>query len=235
MRFVHIAGILVCLLAVSTAAQQSEQLNFASGLEQFHDIRTMLPTYLKSMGYRMLSERKSQVEHLATLEDVKKRGAYLRQRILDDVGGFPERTPLNARVVGVLERPKYRIEKVIFESQPHFYVTANLYLPKTGHPPYPAILFPLGHERGGKTNPTWQQMLGSLATKGFVALTWDPIGQGERLQIYDEDLHESKVGDSTTEHTVVGRAVLAGRGPHCPLYHLGWHSRSRLSFVAEGS
>ena len=63
-------------------------------------------------------------------------------------------------------------------------MTANLYLPTTGDPPYPAILYPLGHERGGKTNPTWQQMLGSLATKGFVALTWDPIGQGEGLQIY---------------------------------------------------
>src|SRR4029078_10342928 len=85
-----------------------------------------------------------------------------------------------------------------------FSVTATFYLPSTGHPPYPAILFPLGHEPGGKANPTWQQMLGSLAMKGFVALNWDPVGQGERLQMYDEDLRESKVGDSTTEHTVLG-------------------------------
>jgi cephalosporin-C deacetylase-like acetyl esterase len=229
MRFMHLAGIFVCLLAVSTAAQQSEELNFASGLEQFHDIHAMLPTYLKSMGYQMVSERKGQVEHLATLDDVKKRGAYLRERILEDVGGFPERTPLNARVVGVLERPKYRIEKIIFESQPHFYVTANLYLPNTGHAPYPAILFPLGHERGGKTNPTWQQMLGSLATKGFVALTWDPIGQGERLQIYDEDLHESKVGDSTTEHTVVGAQCLLV-GDHVARYTI-WDGIRALDYL----
>src|SRR5213593_3042942 len=201
MRSVYIASMLTCLFAVSTAAQESE-LNFASGLEQFHDIRMMLPKYVKNIGYRMVAERKNQVEHLTTIEDVKKRGAYLRERMLADVGGFPERTPLNARVVGTLERSKYRIEKVIFESQPHFYVTANLYLPKTGQPPYPAILFPLGHERGGKTNPTWQQLLGSLATKGFVALTWDPIGQGERLQLYDEDLHESKVGDHVARYTI---------------------------------
>jgi len=204
MPSIYVAGILVCLFSLPTAAQRSEELNFASGLEQFQDLRRMLPTYLNNIGFQMLAERKARMEKLSTIEEVNQRRDYLRQRMLDDLGGFPERTPLNARVTGVVERPKYRIEKVIFESQPHFYVTANLYLPKTGHPPYPAILFPLGHERGGKTNPTWQQMLASFATKGYVALTWDPIGQGERLQIYDEDLRESKVGDSTTEHTIVG-------------------------------
>ncbi|PYV95869.1 MAG: hypothetical protein DMG89_19910 [Acidobacteria bacterium] len=228
MRSVYIASMLTCLFAVSTAAQESE-LNFASGLEQFHDIRMMLPKYVKNIGYRMLAERKNQLEHLTTIEDVKKRGAYLRERMLADVGGFPEKTALNARVVGTLERSKYRIEKILFESQPHFYVTANLYLPKTGQPPYPAILFPLGHERGGKTNPTWQQMLGSLATKGFVALTWDPIGQGERLQLYDEDLRESKVGDSTTEHTLIGTQTLLV-GDHVARYTI-WDGIRALDYL----
>ena len=229
MRSVYIVSILVCLFVLSTAAQQSEELNFASGLEQFRDLRRTLPSYLNNIGFRMLAERKAQMERLSTIEDVNKRRDYLRQRMLDDLGGFPERTSLNPRVVGVLERPKYRIEKVIFESQPQFYVTANLYLPKTGHPPYPAILFPLGHERGGKTNPTWQQMLGSLATKGYVALTWDPIGQGERLQIYDEDLRESKVGDSTTEHTIVGTQCML-TGDHVARYTI-WDGMRALDYL----
>src|SRR6266850_2147085 len=229
MPHVYVACFLACLLAVPAAAQESEDLNFASGLEQFHDIRGMLPSYLNNIGLRMLEERKHQVERLATIEDVNKRRIYIRERMLDDLGGFPERTPLNARVVGTLERAGYRIEKVIFESQPHFYVTANLYLPTTGHPPYPAILFPLGHEPGGKTNATWQQMLGSLATKGFVALTWDPIGQGERVQIYDEDLRESKVGDSTTEHTVVGAQCLL-IGDHLARYTI-WDGMRALDYL----
>ena len=229
MPSVCIACILAFLFAMPAAAQESEDLNFASGLEQFQDIRRMLPSYLNNIGLQMLTQRQRQIERLATIEDVSRRRAYLRQRMLNDLGGFPERTPLNARVVGVLQRPGYRIEKVIFESQPHFYVTANLYLPTTGHPPYPAILFPLGHEPGGKTNPTWQQMLGSLATKGFVALTWDPIGQGERLQIYDEDLRESKVGDSTTEHTVVGAQCLL-IGDHLARYTI-WDGMRALDYL----
>jgi len=229
MPSVCIACILAFLFAVPAAAQESEDLNFASGLEQFQDIRRMLPSYLNNIGLQMLTQRQRQIERLATIEDVSRRRAYLRQRMLNDLGGFPERTPLNARVVGVLQRPGYRIEKVIFESQPHFYVTANLYLPTTGHPPYPAILFPLGHEPGGKTNPTWQQMLGSLATKGFVALTWDPIGQGERLQIFDEDLRESKVGNSTTEHTVVGTQCMLV-GDHLARYTI-WDGMRALDYL----
>src|SRR6266704_3129444 len=229
MPSVYIACILAFLFAVPAAGQESDDLNFASGLEQFQDIRRMLPSYLNNIGLQMLTQRQRQIERLVTIEDVSRRRAYLRERMLNDLGGFPERTPLNARVVGVLQRPGYRIEKVIFESQPHFYVTANLYLPTTGHPPYPAILFPLGHEPGGKTNPTWQQMLGSLATKGFVALTWDPIGQGERLQIYDEDLRESKVGDSTTEHTVVGAQCLL-IGDHLARYTI-WDGMRALDYL----
>jgi cephalosporin-C deacetylase-like acetyl esterase len=226
---VCMACFLACLFSVPALAQQSDDLNFASGLEQFHNIRRMLPSYLNNIGFRMLGERKRGVEHLATIEDVNKRRSYVREQMLKDLGGFPDRTPLNARVVGVLERPGYRIEKVIFESQPHFYVTANLYLPKTGHPPYPAILYPLGHERGGKTNPTWQQMLGSLATKGFVALAWDPVGQGERLQIFDEDLRESKVGNSTTEHTVVGTQCMLV-GDHLARYTI-WDGMRALDYL----
>ena len=226
---VYMACFLACLFSVPALAQRSDDLNFASGLEQFHNIRRMLPSYLNNIGFRMLGERKRRVEHLATIEDVNKRRSYVREQMLKDLGGFPSRTPLNARVVGVLERPGYRIEKVIFESQPHFYVTANLYLPKTGQPPYPAILYPLGHERGGKTNATWQQMLGSLATKGFVALAWDPVGQGERLQIFDEDLRESKVGNSTTEHTVVGTQCMLV-GDHLARYTI-WDGMRALDYL----
>src|SRR5438046_5474876 len=111
----------------------------------------MLPKYVKNIGYRMLAERKNQLEHLTTIEDVKKRGAYLRERMLADVGGFPEKTALNARVVGTLERSKYRIEKILFESQPHFYVTANLYLTKTGQQTYTVFLFNIRQVRGIKT------------------------------------------------------------------------------------
>jgi len=229
MRSLGLVCILIYLPAASAWAQESDDLNFVSHLEEFGEIRRMLPSYLKNIALQMLAERQRQIERLTTIEDVSRRRSHLRERMLQYLGGWPERTPLNAWVVGVLEREGYKIEKVIFESQPRFYVTANLYLPKTGQPPYPAILYPLGHERGAKANPTWQQMLGSLARKGFVALAWDPIGQGERVQFYDEDLQESKVGNSTTEHTEVGIQCLL-IGDHVARYTV-WDGIRALDYL----
>lgn len=199
------------LLAASLDAQAPEELDFLAGLPDFARARNMLPDYLNRIALAQLEARRGQIAKLSTREDVRKRQAYIRERMLRALGDFPEKTPLNARTVGVLERNGYKIEKVIFESQPRFYVTANLYLPTTGQPPYPAVLFPLGHERGGKANPTWQQILATLAKRGYVALAWDPIGQGERVQIYDPDFEDSQLPGSTTEHSILGdQCLLAG-------------------------
>ncbi len=196
------AVLMAASFALPAAAQN--QLDFLSDLTQFHDLRQMLPDYLQQRAERRLAERRRRVANLETQSAVDQRRAYIRKTMLEGLGGLPERTPLNARTVGVVERDRYKVEKVIFESQPGFYVTANVYLPKSGSPPYPAVLYPLGHEQGGKSHDAWQRMLGSLATKGYVALAWDPPGQGERAQMYDRDFKQRKLVRSTTEHTMLG-------------------------------
>jgi cephalosporin-C deacetylase-like acetyl esterase len=164
----------------------------------------MLVRYLKAHGFFLLDERRKTIEQIRTLADIDKRRQRFRERIWDYLGGQPERTPLNAKVTGTLDRRDHRIEKIIFESRPGFYVTANLYVPAAGTPPYPAILYPLGHESGAKAHSAWQRCLVNLTRRGFVCLTWDPLGQGERVQFYDEDWHDSKLSGSTVEHTILG-------------------------------
>src|SRR5437867_12770102 len=83
MRHVYMVFFLACVVSVPAMAQQSEDLNFASGLEQFQNIRRMLPSYLNSIGLRMLEERKHRVERLASIEDVNKRRAYLREKMME--------------------------------------------------------------------------------------------------------------------------------------------------------
>ncbi|MCS6953334.1 MAG: acetylxylan esterase [Bryobacteraceae bacterium] len=199
---------LATLCALTAAAQTAERLDFLAGHPDFREVSRMLPDYCRRIASEHLAARRRQIARLTGPADIEARRRYVREKMMRALGGFPERTPLNARVTGVLERNDYRIEKIVFESQPGFFVTANLYVPKTGKPPYPAILFPLGHEPGGKSNPTWQQALGTFAKKGFVALAWDPLGQGERVQLYDPDLGESKLRGSTIEHTMLGTQCL---------------------------
>ncbi len=203
MRYVAVA-LLGLLLSAPLGAQSSTNLDFLSGLSDYAQLRTMLRDNLNRQAIARLEERRQQILRIATPDEVAKRRAYVREQMIRDLGGFPARTPLNARVVGTLDRDGYTIEKVIFESQPHFYVTGNLYLPKTGHPPYPGVLFPLGHEEGGKSNADWQQTLSDFARRGYICFTWDPLGQGERVQLYDPDLEAGKISGSTEEHTVMG-------------------------------
>lgn len=191
-------------VALSATAQSTSELNFLSGQVDGRQLTRMLPEFVKAKAKAQLATRKTAVDAVRTAEDATKRRAYVRRKIMDAIGPFPEKTPLNAKTVAVIDRPDHRVEKVIFESQPGFHVTANLYLPKSGSGPFPAILFPLGHEEGAKSHFAWQHVLISFARRGYVALAWDTIGQGERVQLWDADFKESKVIRSTTEHTIIG-------------------------------
>ncbi|MDX2032185.1 MAG: acetylxylan esterase [Blastocatellia bacterium] len=204
-------AILLCATGdprAQSPGRAEESLDVLAGRTEFSSIRAMLPDSLKAIAFNHLTEREKRVAALRTSEEVVARQRLIRETILGAIGGLPERTPLNPRLTGVLKREGYRIEKVIFESRPAFHVTANVYIPETGQAPYPAILLPLGHETGGKSNEDWQRLAVTFARNGFVVLTWDPMGQGERIQLYDPDWGASKVGQATTEHTVAGAQCL---------------------------
>jgi cephalosporin-C deacetylase-like acetyl esterase len=203
--FCQLAFLCVVLLAPTMVrAQEDADLDFLTNIGEFRDLRKMLHAHLTNGAHEHLRQRAAAIAGISTLDAVAARRKLVRANILESVGGFPGRTPLNARTVGTIDRGDYKIEKIIFESQPQFFVTGNLYLPKTGAPPYPAILYPLGHELGGKSHSTWQQMLGSLARRGYVAFAWDPLGQEERTQFFDPDWNDSKFFSSVVEHTELG-------------------------------
>lgn len=204
------AALWLVALAGTAGAQPAGELDFLSTLTDYRGLRAQLGQTLRRQATARLAERRAAVRQW-TPRDAAARKDYLRDRMLRALGGLPERTPLAPRVTGILERDGFRVEKIVFESQPGFYVTANLYLPTQGRPPFPGVLFPLGHEPGGKSYPVWQQMLTTLARKGYAALAWDPLGQGERVQLYDPDLSGSKAGASTMEHTIQGiQCLLSG-------------------------
>ncbi len=100
------------------------------------------------------------------------------------IGAFPERNPLNAVVTGTIQKEGYTIEKVRFESQPNFWVTATLYLPdETKYPkPWPGVLHSCGHNLNGKAAVRLQRGSALMALNGMAVLSFDPIDQGERIQ-----------------------------------------------------
>jgi hypothetical protein len=128
----------LCLLSGTSRtllAQTPEDINFLTDLPDFEHVKTMLPDYLNRIAMEFLDQRQRTVAQISTVSQVGERRAYVRERMLSSLGGLPDRSPLNARVVGRFEREGYRVERVIFESQPGFYVTGNLYVPTIGQPP----------------------------------------------------------------------------------------------------
>ncbi len=166
--------------------------------------------YLRKQAALQFENWKREYENRKTSGQVAEYQKRLRTKFIEVLGGFPDRTPLNPQVTGVIRRDGYRVEKIIFESQPEHYVTAALFLPdaKKHKAPYPGVLVPCGHSKIAKAHDSYQKMGALLALNGMAALVFDPIDQGERFQLV-KDWPEFW---GTKAHTMVAvGSILLGR------------------------
>jgi cephalosporin-C deacetylase-like acetyl esterase len=147
--------------------------------------RLQLDQYLDSIATHDETNRSAAVAAIHTRAQALARQARVRAQILSLIGPLPQRTPLNVKFVGETRADGFRIRKVIFESQPDFFVTALLYVPD-GAPAggkRAAILMSPGHAPSGRAGDA--PIAAIFARNGFIVLSYDPIGQGERLQYPD--------------------------------------------------
>jgi cephalosporin-C deacetylase-like acetyl esterase len=123
-----------------------------------------------------------------TLKEWEARRPRLKQEYFDMLGlwPLPEKTPLQAKVTGTIDRDNVVIEKLHFQSKPGLYVTGNLYRPnvspqrKQGKK-LPAVLYVCGHSGKGRDgNKTAFQDHGMwFATNGYICLIIDTLQYGE--------------------------------------------------------
>ena len=190
----------------------------------------MMSQYLLEQASERFAVRQARYESLKTTEDVQAYQENLRTFFIKQLGGFPERTPLNAQTVASGETEWFRYEKVIFESLPHFYVTGMLYLPKTAGP-YPGIIVPCGHSTNGKASEAYQRASMLLAANGMASFCYDPIGQGERYMYLKED--GTPEFGSTLEHTLVGVGAIL-TGTNTATYRI-WDGMRAIDFLQSRS
>lgn len=203
--------IILILFIVSVACPIAIQGQSGNSLEVTPGLHKMVDQYLIRDAKQYWEARALLVSRLDTPAEVEARQLYVRQKYVELLGGFPARTPLHARITGTLVRNGYRIEKLIFESQPNLYVTADVYVPTSGTPPYPAVLGTAGHAAEGKAYPPYQDAWIALARRGFLVLAFDEMSLGERVQYWDPQLGRSQVGIASAEHTVMGmQSLLVG-------------------------
>lgn len=202
----------MAVLALRYDCPAQELRVFRSQMPYEDDLmRRQLYEHLTGIARGFLQQQDREIQAIQTPEDVAERKNTIRARIMDCIGPFPERSDLKARVTGSFKREGYRVENVLFQSRPGFYVTGNLYIPSSGDKPFPAVLGVNGHTLNGKAGQTYQHIWIGLARKGYVVFTFDPPGQGERMMYWDEARGESVVKGTTPEHTMAGiQCLLTG-------------------------
>jgi dienelactone hydrolase len=209
---------LLCLLALSAPALAGEKAD--------------VHQQLLDLAGRQQAERRARFAAAASKADVEALQKSLREKFLRLIDGLPESpgAPL-AKSLGKIEADDYVIEKLVFESFPGYFVSALLYKPKEIKGRRPGVISPCGHSAVGKAGDTYQILHINLAKRGYIVLTYDPIGQGERSQFWDADKRKSRFNLVCGEHAVLGN----------PLYLLGtslaryriWDGLRALDYLAS--
>ena len=202
----------VILLTNNTIYAQNE-FDIIKNWIQFSDAPNSLYHHLANQAYDQLVQRSEKIARLNSLPDWQERQKWVHETLLDVVGPFPEKTPLNPKVLRVVKKDGYRIEHIVYESQPGFYVTSSMFIPSglKKSNKAPVIIYVSGHSEKGYRDDVYQHILLNLVKKGFIVFAFDPVGQGERLEYYDPKTGKSSIGGPTSEHSYPGtQAFITG-------------------------
>jgi dienelactone hydrolase len=174
--------------------------------------RASVHQQILELAERQQRERRARFAAVRTREDLSSLQRGLRRKFLALLDGLPGASgPPPSRFTGRIDADDYRIEKLVYESFPGYFVSALLYRPKGLRGRAPAVLSPCGHSDVGKAAAEYQTLHINLAKRGYIVLTYDPVGQGERSQFWDDTRRRSRFNLTCGEHAVLGN----------PLYLLG--------------
>ncbi len=197
----------------------------------YRDYSRCLPDYLSALARAAYDKRNADLVRLTTRDAIEARRRWARETFWKIAGGEPEHTPLQPRVTGKFERAGYTLEKVVFESRPCVFVSANLYVPNSGKPPYPGILFQMGHSPAGKAAVTYQKCCQGLARLGHLVLAFDPMGQGERINYLNAAGTGTRLDSIDDEHNLPGKQMLL-LGDTASRYQV-WDAIRSLDYLAS--
>ncbi|MBN1183853.1 MAG: hypothetical protein JXB49_16290 [Bacteroidales bacterium] len=96
---------------------------------QFSDAPNSLYHYLAEQAYDLLEQRREEIARLSSLSDWQQRQKWIRETLVSIVGPFPEKTPLNAKITRIVDKDSFRVEHIVYESQPGFSVTSSMFIP----------------------------------------------------------------------------------------------------------
>jgi len=146
-------------------------------LNAFHrPYRSMLGEHFARLCYELGLDR----VRPRTVEEWLRRRDEILRGLREAMGRLADERSVKARIVSVKERGEITVENVVLETLPRFYVSGNLYRPSKVDEPLPAVLRVHGHWPYGRFQDAIQASCIGLAKRGYVVLSIDKVGYGER-------------------------------------------------------
>lgn len=197
----------------ASALRLPDSLRVACSREERQRMRRNHLGPLARMEETVGERRAAKLAGLATPEAWRAYQGEVRAKLTTEIlGAYGPKCPLNTRSVGRIVGEGYTIEKVVFESHPNYFVTANLYLPARIEGRVPGVVFTCGHAAAGKASVLYHECCLGMVLKGCVVLAYDPTGQGERSEYVDPETGKDTVGRCCPQHHYAGRPCwLVGR------------------------
>ena len=144
----------------------------------------------------------------------------LRMKVVELLGGFPERAPLQPETLDTKSYPTYRRERVLFWSRPGVAVTGYLLTPNGRKPPYPTVIAVPGHGRGADDivgidekgrdrigDPGYERDFAiQVVQQGLAAFAIEPMCFGQRR----DPVTRAKGAEASACQPAAGSALLFG-------------------------
>ncbi len=174
-------------------------------LDGWYDVELQLQMHLYRRSEAAMAQGNARKDQIQSVEQFENWRGDVREKFIEGIGGLPEAAcDLAPEIRGEIKGNGFTIRKVTYQSLPEWRVTANLYIPDELQLPSAAVLFLSGHSREAKAYPPYQNVCQRLAKNGFIVLSVDPLGQGERFQYFDPESGAELVACSCSEHCYAG-------------------------------
>jgi len=203
-------------------------MNFNKYLDGYRNTENELSEFIWNKCEKNLKTQEDIIANINTIEQWEIKKNEIKENMLKSIGYLNFiKTPLNSKITGVINKEKYIIKKIIFESHKDFYVTGNLYLPKNINKKVPAVLFLSGHNYDSKANKGLQLAAIELVLNKIAVFCIDPPGQGETENFINRD----DISWGTKEHSYVGMACTL-MGTNLIRYFI-WNIIRAVDFLCE--
>ena len=114
--------LLILTLLCHRAFCQDEDFNILNKWIKWNNHGNLLISHLNDQAFHYLDLRSNEISVLKNEIDWIKRQEKVKASLMKSLGPFPEKTSLNPIITGILKKNGYKVEKIVYESIPKFYV-----------------------------------------------------------------------------------------------------------------